>query len=116
MIVLDREKPKKKEKKEKSLVHSHKMFSFSRKAAPPSTAAKVTALYRRILRVIKELEPEHQKTYYDYTRIKMQQNANVKDSREIMKLITAAEEELQWVESVLKRKDVAQATPRNSSS
>ena len=87
------------------------MFSFTRKAAPPSTVSKVTALYRRILRAVKDLEPEHQKTYYDLTRIKMTEHAHVKDRKEILKLISEAEEELSWVESVLKRKAESRKTP-----
>lgn len=87
------------------------MFSFSRRAAPPSSSAEVKALYRRILRAIRDLEPEHQKTYYDYTRLKMTENEAVKGKTEIRKLIADANEELAWVESVLKRKAEARQTP-----
>lgn len=88
------------------------MFSFSRRAAPPSSSVEVKALYRRILRAIRNLEPEHQKTYYDYTRLKIMENEHVKGKTEIRKLIEDANEELAWVESVLRRKAESRKTPR----
>lgn len=66
--------------------------------------AIVIQLYRNILRVIKRLQPSHQKLWYDYTKLKFEENA-VKRPEEVKKIVSAAYEELEWVQSVLSRKE-----------
>lgn len=65
--------------------------------------AQVTNLYRNIMRVIKQLEPAHQRLWYDYTRLKFDENAS-KSNQEVRKLVKDAYEELDWVKSVIARK------------
>ncbi len=76
---------------------------FSRKLNPSKTGA--LALYRQCIRVIKRLKPEHQKLWYDYTRLKYSENSQLKDMTQIKKKIADAKEELAWVESVVSRKE-----------
>ena len=67
-------------------------------------ATKSLRLYRDILKVIKTLEPSHQRMYYDYTRLKFGEHQHVKSTKELDKLIVDAREELEWVKSVVSRK------------
>lgn len=65
---------------------------------------EVIWLYRRCMKVIQQLQPNHQKIWYDYVRLKYDENANVTDKEKIKTLIRNGFEELDWVESVLARK------------
>ncbi len=56
------------------------------------------------MKVVQQLIPSHQKIWYDYTRLKFEENANVSDPKKLAKLIEAGNEELTWMESVLERK------------
>lgn len=62
----------------------------------------VIGLYRECMRVIGKLQPDHQKLWYDYTRLKFQENAQC-NAAEVRKLVSNAHEELEWVKSVLQR-------------
>jgi hypothetical protein len=61
------------------------------------------ALYRRCMRVVQQLQPHHQKTWYDYVRLKYSENSSLTDDRAIKKKISSAYEELEWLQSVLDR-------------
>lgn len=61
---------------------------------------KVLAFYRLCLKVIRDL-PKQQKVYYDYTRLKFKENADLTDAKKIRSLINTGEEELQWVRKIL---------------
>lgn len=61
-------------------------------------------LYRSCIKVIQQLQPNHQKIWYDYVRLKYEESANVTDKEKIKKLIRGGFEELDWVQSVLTRK------------
>ncbi|RYG68773.1 hypothetical protein EON64_04410 [archaeon] len=65
--------------------------------------AQVVNLYRSVMRVVKQLEPSHQRLWYEYTRLKFAENQS-KNSQEVKKLIKNAYEELDWVKSVIARK------------
>jgi hypothetical protein len=61
-------------------------------------------LYRQCMRVIKQLEPNHQKIWYDYTRLKFEEQEKC-NGKQVKKLVSDALEELEWVKSVLARKN-----------
>lgn len=61
-------------------------------------------LYRSCMRTIKQLQPSHQKLWYDYTRLKFAEHEG-KSPAEVKKVISAAFEELEWVKSVVARRD-----------
>ena len=65
---------------------------------------QVLLFYRNCLRVIKQLQPAHQKIWYDYTRLKFAENEGLKDEKVLEKRLKDGNEELEWVVSVLKRK------------
>jgi hypothetical protein len=78
------------------------MFRWQKKAQKIDSTASIH-LYRRCLRIIKQLIPSHQKLWYDYTRLKYQENASVTDPIKIKKLIEQGKEELSWMETVIQR-------------
>jgi len=65
---------------------------------------EVRVFYRKALKVIFRLEANHQRIWYDYLKLKLEENANVRDDKKIKRLLAAGHEELEWVESVLERK------------
>jgi len=67
---------------------------------------EVRGFYRKAIRVISRFERNSdQRTYYDYLRIKLAENASVTDDRVIRKLLNQANEELDWVKKILDDKD-----------
>jgi hypothetical protein len=46
-----------------------------------------------------------QKVYYDYTRLKFRENANVSEAKKIKQLLADAKEEINWVRSIMNRTD-----------
>ena len=56
------------------------------------------------MRIIRQLIPSHQKLWYDYTRLKFDENAEVKDPNRLKQLIRDGLEELAWMETVIERK------------
>lgn len=62
------------------------------------------SFYRRALRVIRQLEGEHQEVYYVYLKMKYKENANLRDSKKIKTMLRDAEEELDWLVTVIKRR------------
>lgn len=83
------------------------MFHFKSKNIKSIQVIKprVLALYRNSLRVIHQLEIDHQKLWYDYVRLKYKENESCLDTNRIRTLLSSGEEELQWLQSVLDRKD-----------
>ena len=77
------------------------LFRVSR--AKPNREA--LAFYRACLRVIGQLEPEHKKIWYDYTRLKYAENLNLQNGQKLQRILEESREELEWVKSVLSRKD-----------
>ena len=61
-------------------------------------------LYRKCMRTIGKLQEAHRNIWYDYVRLKYQEYANVRNTKEISKLISEGNDELQWVNSVIDRK------------
>jgi NurA-like 5'-3' nuclease len=55
------------------------------------------------MKVINQLIPSHQKLWYDYVRLKYEENENVTDPVKLKRLIEQGKEELTWMESVLER-------------
>jgi NurA-like 5'-3' nuclease len=55
------------------------------------------------MKVIHQLIPSHQKLWYDYVRLKYEENKSVTDPLKLKKLIEQGKEELTWMESVLDR-------------
>lgn len=45
-------------------------------------------LYRDCMKTIQCLEPDHQKTWYDYTRLKYEENAGLTDPKKIRTIIS----------------------------
>ena len=60
--------------------------------------------YRQCLRAIRKLDSDYQKMYYDYTRLKYDEHAHLKDEKKIRLILNNAKEELDWLNSVLVRK------------
>ncbi len=58
------------------------------------------------MRVVLRLEPDHKKIWYDYTRLKYSEFSVMKDDRKIKQILVEGKEELEWLISVLNRKDV----------
>ena len=61
-------------------------------------------LFRQCLRMIKNLEPDHQKIWYDYTKLKYQENRKLSDEKKITRVIQDASEQLEWMKSIIDRK------------
>lgn len=76
----------------------------------------VLLFYRNCLRVIQQLQPAHQKIWYDYTRLKFAENEGLKDEKVLEKLLKDGNEELEWVVSVLKRKNDGDVNKKNNGS
>ena len=66
---------------------------------------EVRAFYRKTLRVVFQLEERHQRIWYDYLRLKFGESADVRDDRKVKRLLAAGHEEVDWVVSVLERKN-----------
>lgn len=66
---------------------------------------EVIWLYRKCIRIIQKLIPTHQKIWYDYVRLKYGENTNVTNPEQIKKLVKSGYEELEWIETVLTRKN-----------
>ena len=83
------------------------MFNTSARAIQrKEVASAVRAFYRRAIKVIARFERNSdRRTYYDYLRIKLAENASVTDDRVIRKLLKTANEELDWVKKILDDKD-----------
>lgn len=64
----------------------------------------VIDLYRECMRVVRQLQPSHQKIWYDYTKLKFAENAH-RSPEDIRTLVSSAYEELEWVKSVVQRKN-----------
>ena len=58
----------------------------------------------RCLRIIQKLEPNHKKIWYDYTRLKYYENKNLKDEKQIKRIIEEGIEQIDWVKSILNSK------------
>ena len=72
---------------------------------PSKLGAEVRKFYRRSIRVISRFERnEDQRTYYDYLRLKLAENATLTDDRVIRRLLNQANEELDWVTKILDEK------------
>ena len=65
---------------------------------------KVFSFYRLCLKVIRDL-PNQKKVYYDYTRLKFKENAELTDAKKIRFLISSGEEELEWVRKILDHRE-----------
>lgn len=66
---------------------------------------QVLSFYRKTLRVVNQLEGAHQRIWYDYLRLKLDESAQVRDDKRIRRLLAAGHEEVDWVLSVLDRKE-----------
>ena len=80
---------------------------------------KVIGLFRNCLRIIRDLDPKYQKTYYDYTKLKFKQFANLVGEKEILMKVNGnilfnnillfywymmgidANEEIDWLKTVI---------------
>ncbi len=66
--------------------------------------ASVLSIYRRLIRLIMKFpEQKHQKIWYDYTRLKFQEQEQA-DVKSIPKLVDGADEQIDWVQSIISRK------------
>jgi hypothetical protein len=61
----------------------------------------VKSIYRKALRVITRFEPEQREVYYNYTRLKLNENWDNKRSQIKIK---EAEEEILWLKKILDNK------------
>ena len=50
------------------------------------------------------LEDDHQKIWYDYLQLKLEDNRGLKNDKKIKRLLNEADEELDWVISILEQK------------
>ena len=81
------------------------MSFLSRKTKQTDSLAKeAISLYRSCVRILKYLEPTHRKTWYDYTRLKYDENKLVTDEKKISRIISDAKEQLCWMASIIERK------------
>jgi len=82
-------------------VQQPSMFRRASKLGP-----EVRVFYRRAIKVIGRFDRNSdQRTYYDYLRIKLAENASVTDDRVIRKLLNTANEELDWIQKILDDKE-----------
>lgn len=72
------------------------------------------SFYRSCMRIIGRLEPNHRKTWYDYTRLKYAEYKSLSDKQQIRKILENGKEELEWVQSVLNRKDAIREKAKRS--
>ena len=62
---------------------------------------EVRQFYRRALRVIGDFERDGDRaTYYDYLRLKVRGNARLTDDKVIKRMLSEANEELDWVKRI----------------
>lgn len=78
----------------------------------PNASLRLACLrmYRHCLRVIRRLEPDHQRTWHHYARLKFAENTNERSSHKIKALIADAYEQINWTETLLNRKEKAYGT------
>ena len=57
------------------------------------------------MKIIQRLEPNHQKIWYDYTRLKYEEYKDLKDEKRIKKIIDEGIEQIEWVSSLLRLKE-----------
>ena len=57
------------------------------------------------MRITLQLEGNHKKIWYDYLRLKLAENSELKDEKKIRLLLAEGNESLDWMSSLLKRKD-----------
>jgi len=68
------------------------------------TKPLVIAFYRRAVRVINSLPAyDQQRIWYDYLKLKLEENATLRDETKIRHLLATAHEELDWVISIRER-------------
>lgn len=65
------------------------------------------SLYRKCMRIIMKLERSHQKTWYDYIKLKFEENRGNNDETKIKKLFSEANEQLDWVQTVIARRKIS---------
>ena len=83
------------------------MFRRAGKLGP-----EVRVFYRRAIKVIGRFDRNSdQRTYYDYLRIKLAENASVTDDRVVRKLLNTANEELDWIQKILDDKEKQNLPP-----
>lgn len=80
------------------------MFFLRKKAISAPLRTNVINLYRQCLKVIKVLEPNHQKIWYDYTKLKYEENKMLSEEKKIARVIQEAEEQIEWMKSIIDRK------------
>lgn len=78
----------------------------------PTKNYRALGFYRRAIKVIKQLEYNHQQLWYDYLRLKFEENATIRDPKRIKQVLEEGEESLEWTLSILKRKDAIDRSPR----
>mmetsp|Transcript_21264 Transcript_21264/g.30457 ORF Transcript_21264/g.30457 Transcript_21264/m.30457 type:complete len:85 (-) Transcript_21264:85-339(-) len=81
------------------------MSFLSRKTKQSVSLTKdAISVYRSCIRLLKYLEPMHRKTWYDYTRLKYDENKLVTDEKKISRILTDAKEQVCWMSSIIERK------------
>lgn len=80
------------------------LHSLRQKKAALQLSSSVLALFRRCLRLTKRLEYDHQLTWYQYTKLKFEENRSVGDPKKIRLLIDQADDEIKFVEKILASK------------
>ncbi len=82
-------------------------MNFLRRKNPGLSRLRPQALslYRQCLRTLPLLLPPHQKIWYDYVRLKYEEHEHLSDPKEAEKKVKEGREELDWLRSVIKRKE-----------
>ena len=65
---------------------------------------KILSLYKKCLQISMQFEGQHKYIWRDYTRLKFNQNRNIRDTNQINTLILQALDEIKWVEYILTNK------------
>lgn len=71
------------------------------------------SLYRKCIRILKDLDSRHRKVWYDYTRLKYEENKHISDPERIKSIITEATEQINWTKSIILRKIDSKTTHAN---
>jgi hypothetical protein len=79
-------------------------MSLRNKRVDPLLRAAVLAMYRKCIRVSRQLEPNHQQVWYDYAGLKFREHKSLKDPRRVKSLLEDAKDEIDFVLNIIVNK------------
>ena len=87
------------------------MFRMKQAKSIRALRPQAIAFYRKCIRIVYKLVPAHQRTWYDYLRLKYDESKGEVDANKIKKMLKEAEEELEWVKTIIERSNKNETLP-----